>query len=697
MSTKQADRTGTPARTVRGLFRVKSLDSILKDAEEPEHQLKRALGPVQLTLLGIGAIIGAGIFATIGTAAAGDANRPGAGPALMMSFVITAVVCGFTALCYAEFASMVPISGSAYTYSYSTLGELVAWIIGWDLIIEYAVGNIAVAISWANYFKTLVEGIDFGGGRHITIPAWLSTDYRTAKHLPGVLENAPHIFGKPIVFNLLAIGIVTVITIILVWGIKESARFNAIMVGIKILVLTFFIVIAFRWVQPANWHPFAPTGWAGISAGAAIVFFAYIGFDAVSTVAEETRNPQRNMPIGIIASLIICTIFYVVVSAAFTGLISYPDLKMKLATEQAEPLTMALQHAVPNAGWAVGIVALGSVIAHTAVLLVFQLGQPRIFFSMARDGLLPPVFYKVHPRFRTPHISTILTGVFVAGFAAVASIDEMVDLTNIGTLFAFILVCAGIIVLKVKDPSRARPFRVPSGIGWTMLLYAGFAAGVILFPVSGLSIVAKVVLLTVGLGIFVASRNHIFAVLGVLSCLYLIYYLPPTSWLRFAAWLNFGFVIYVGYGSVNSRLTGRRETEHPHAHDAHTAYTGAILALIGAALLFFMRGFDVFLAAMKAHEDMGADAKWAALKDVFAGDPWLTLSWFLVVPLALNALVLCPIVIRRAVRARQASDAAAFAGYTTAGLAIAIVLGLASIVYLFPVVSGWLQGRPSVF
>jgi APA family basic amino acid/polyamine antiporter len=697
MSTKQADRTGTPAMTVRGLFRVKSLDSILKDSEEAGHQLKRALGPIQLTLIGIGAIIGAGIFATIGTAAAGDANRPGAGPALMVSFVITAVVCGFTALCYAEFASMVPISGSAYTYSYATLGEVVAWIIGWDLIIEYAVGNIAVAISWAHYFKTLVEGINFGG-HHITIPAWLSVDYRTAAAtMPDVVSNAPHIFGVPIVFNLLAISIVALITIVLVWGIRESAGFNAVMVGIKILVLTFFIVIAFLWLKPVNFHPFAPNGWAGISAGAAIIFFAYIGFDAVSTVAEETKEPQRNMPIGIIASLLVCTVFYIVVSAAFTGLISNADLKALPTSEQAEPLVAGLQHGIPNSGWAVLFVAVGSVIAHTAVLLVFQLGQPRIFFSMARDGLLPPVFYKVHPKYRTPHISTILTGIFVAGFAAVASIDEMVDLTNIGTLFAFILVCAGIIVLKVKDPDRPRPFRVPSGTKWTALLYAGFAIGVLLFPISLMPVFTKVIVLVIALAVFFISRNHIFAVLGVLSCLYLIYYLPPTSWLRFAAWLNFGFVIYVGYGSVNSRLTGRRESEHPHAHDAHTAYTGAILALIGAALLFFMRGFDVFLAAMKAHEDMGGDAKWAALKDVFTGDPWLTLSWFLAVPLALNALVLCPIVIRRAVRARQASDAAGFAGYTAAGLAIATVLGLASIVYLVPVVSGWLQGRPSVF
>jgi len=614
METKQTDQPSVKALTFRGLFRVKSLDSILRDAEEPEHQLKRALGPVQLTLFGIGAIIGAGIFATIGTAAAGDANRPGAGPALMLSFMITAVVCGFTALCYAEFASMVPISGSAYTYSYATLGELIAWIIGWDLIIEYAVGNIAVAISWANYFKTLVAGLHIPGiaPNGIIIPDWISMDYRTAAKVPGVYENAPHIFGKPIIFNVLAVAIVALITMVLVWGIRESARFNAVMVGFKILVLTFFIVIGFTYVQPANWKPFAPMGFAGISAGAAIVFFAYIGFDAVSTVAEETRNPQRNLPIGIIASLIICTIFYAVVALVFTGLISYPELKAKLATEQAEPLTMALQHVGQvfhtDLGWAIGLVAFGSVIAHTAVLLVFQLGQPRIFFSMARDGLLPKVFYKVHPKYRTPHVSTILTGVFVAVFAAVASIDEMVDLTNIGTLFAFILVCAGIIVLRIKDPARPRPFRVPGGL--------------------------------------------IIPILGIVSCLYLIYYLPPTSWLRFAAWLNFGFVIYVGYGAVRSRLTGRQHAENPAAHDAHTALTGVWLAIIGIALLVFMRGFDVWLEAQKAGAEAGVRAA-SAVGEVFKLAPWMEVSWFLIVPLALNAFVLCPIVIKRAMRARS--------------------------------------------
>src|SRR5437868_2007599 len=643
METKDAEQVKVDDRKIGSLFRVKSMDSILKDADEPEHQLKRALGPVQLTLFGIGAIIGAGIFATIGTAAAGDANRPGAGPALMLSFVITAVVCAFTAFCYAEFASMVPISGSAYTYSYATLGELVAWIIGWDLIIEYAVGNIAVAISWANYFKTLIAGkIEIGG--HVlfggyNFPDWLSMDYRTAAKVPGIYENAPHVFGVPIIFNLLAVLIVAAITIVLIWGIRESARFNATMVVIKIIVLTFFIIVGFTYVKAENYTPFNPNGFAGLSAAAAIVFFAYIGFDAVSTVAEETRNPRRNLPIGIIASLIICTIFYAVVAAVFTGLISYPDLKAKLATEQAEPLTMALQHAGQvfnkDLGWAIGIVAFGSVIAHTAVLLVFQLGQPRIFFSMARDGLLPPVFYKVHPKFRTPHISTILTGVFVAVFAAFASIDEMVDLTNIGTLFAFILVCAGIIVLRKRDPDRPRPFRVPGGL--------------------------------------------IIPILGIITCLYLIYYLPPTSWLRFAAWLNFGFVIYVVYGSVHSRLTGRQHSDRPADHDAQTARTGAMLALIGVALLLVMRAMDVMIEAAKSETNAGS---FAGLRSVTRSAPWLEVSWFLIVPLALNAFILCPIVIKRAARSRREGLAAGEADMAGSSRAIAAGLALASIVYL---------------
>ncbi|MEW6127414.1 MAG: amino acid permease [Acidobacteriota bacterium] len=638
MDTKQETQQKA---ALREWFRTKSLDAILGDAEEPEHKLNRALGPVQLTMFGIGAIIGAGIFATIGTAAAGDANRPGAGPALMVSFIITAIVCGFTALCYAEFASMVPISGSAYTYSYATLGELIAWVIGWDLIIEYAVGNIAVAISWANYFKTLLKGLHIPGlaPDGISIPDWLSMDYRTAAKIVDengiqtVYRDAPHLFGQPIILNVLAIFIVAAITIILVWGVKESSRFNAIMVAIKIVVLTFFIVVGMFYIQPANFTPFAPNRFVGISAGAAIVFFSYIGFDAVSTVAEETKNPQRNLPIGIIASLIICTIFYIIVGVVFSGLISYPDLTQKLATEQAEPLTMALEHAMPKgtSNLAVGIVAFGSVIAHTAVLLVFQLGQPRIFFSMARDGLLPKAFYKVHPKFRTPHVATILTGLFVGVFAAVASIDEMVDLTNIGTLFAFILVCAGILILRVKEPERKRPFRAPGGI---------------MTPI-----------------------------LGIISCLYLIYFLPPTSWLRFAAWLNFGFVIYVAYGSVKSRLTGIETATNPAAHDANTAYTGAWLGVIGTLMLLFMRWFDLWLIANKDSELQGSP--FAAS---FNGDAWLEKSLFMILPLTLNALVLCPIVIRRALNAKR--DAAQ-SGKVTMALGIAGGLAILTIIYLF--------------
>jgi len=597
---------------VKGVFQVKSLDAILADAGRGTRRLRRALGPLQLTLLGLGAIIGAGIFATIGTAAAGDAARPGAGPALTISFVITAVACAFTALCYAEFAAMVPVSGSAYTYAYATLGELTAWIIGWDLILEYAVGNVAVAISWANYFRTFLAR----GG--VFVPDWLAMDYRTAARMVDgagvsvVFRDAPHLFGAPIVFNVLAASIVAAITLLLVWGIRESARFNAVMVAVKILVLTFFVVVGTPHVAAARWTPFAPNGWSGVAAGAAIVFFAFIGFDAVSTVAEETRCPQRDLPRGIIASLIVSTLIYLVVAAVFTGLISYPDLRARLATEQAEPLTLALQVAAPDLGWAVAVVAFGSVCAHTAVLLVFQLGQPRIFYAMSRDGLLPPLFARVHPRFQTPHTATILTGVFVASCAGVASIDEMVDLTNIGTLFAFLLVCVGVIVLRVREPERPRPFRVRGG--WLLPL------------------------------------------LGAGSCVMLIFYLPPASWLRFSAWLNIGFLIYGGYGCVNSRLTGRDATGGAGVeHAARTARTGLWLAAGGTALLVATRALDLALAVGRPAADRGH-------------------SLFLLAPLALNGVVLCPIVARRALEAHRAGAPGARATSVSAAiLGVAIV------------------------
>jgi APA family basic amino acid/polyamine antiporter len=500
---------------IRQLFRTKNLDDLVAETQEEGHQLKKSLGPWNLVALGIGAIIGAGIFATIGTAAAGDANRPGAGPALMVSFVLTAVVCAFSALCYAEFASMVPVAGSAYTYSYATLGELMAWIIGWDLMIEYAIGNVAVAISWANYMNTLLDG--FG----IRLPVWLTIDYTTAAaKTPEVLAHAPHVFGFPIVFNILAVGIVFAITVVLVWGIRESARFNFWMVAIKLVILSFFVLVSVKFVKPANWHPFAPNGFHGIATGAAIVFFAYIGFDAVSTTAEEAKNPKRDMPIGIIGSLVVCTLIYAAIAAVFTGMVPYSALVKTLSSEQAEPLTMAMKFvSMPN--WMVGVVAFGSVVAHTAVLLVFQLGQPRIFFAMSRDGLLPPFFSRVHPKFRTPHVATIITGLLVGVTAMFTSLDEMVDLTNIGTLFAFILVCIGIMILRVKDPDRERSFRVPGGA--------------FLLPS-----------------------------LGVISCIGLAIYLPPKSWIRFVVWLAAGLVIYFAYGIRHSRLrTGRSGTGGP--------------------------------------------------------------------------------------------------------------------------------------
>ena len=495
---------------LQGIFRTKSLDDILASVGGPQFSLKRTLTAFSVTLIGIGAIIGAGIFATIGTAASGTAERAGAGPSLMLSFVITAIVCGFTALCYAELASMVPISGSAYTYSYATLGELVAWIIGWDLIIEYAIGNVAVAISWAEFFNRLLRNLG------IHIPDWLTSNYRTAS--PETLASAPDIFGIPIVFNILAFGIVALITVVLVWGIKESSMFNAVMVLIKIIVLLFFIGLALYYVSPAqmteNWKPFQPQGWFGTLTGAGLVFFAYIGFDAVSTVAEETKNPARDLPIGIIASLIICTILYVLVAAVFTGMVPWETVRSWTAAQRGESLTMALETVAPQALWQNTVIAFGSVIAHTAVLLVFQLGQPRIFFSMARDGLLPSVFASVHPKYKTPHVTTIITGLVVGGIAAFATVDEMVSLTNIGTLFAFVLVCVGVMVLRHKDPARPRPFKVPFG--------PYFLPG-----------------------------------LGALSCALLIYFLPEGSYWRFIGWLMLGLAVYFSYGYARSGVGQR--------------------------------------------------------------------------------------------------------------------------------------------
>jgi len=505
---------------VSQLFRVKSLDRMFGDAERAGGHLRRTLGPVQLTTLGIGAIMGAGIFSTIGSAAAGGGGHIGAGPAIMVSFALTAVACGFAALCYAEFAAMVPIAGSAYTYAYATLGELVAWIIGWDLILEYAVGNVAVAISWSGYFQELLRGVG------ISLPGWLGVDYRSAAHAARqvaeatasgtdlstlglavqraaeAMQQAPHVFGVPIVLNMPAFLIVMAITWVLVIGIRESAWVTSGMTVVNLAVLGFFVIVGYFYIRPENWTPFAPHGFQGISSAAAIIFFAYIGFDAVSTAAEETRNPQRDMPIGMIASLIICTVIYMAVAVVLTGMLNWRQLGT------AEPLATAFS--TLNLRWASGIISIGAVCATTSVLIVFQLGQPRIFFSMARDGLLPQWAAKIHPRHQTPHITTILTGVAVAGFSCFTNITEVVELTNIGTLFAFVLVAIGILVLRKIDPDRRRPFKTPL-VPWVPLA-------------------------------------------AVASCLFLMMKLPWVTWIRFVLWLAIGLTLYFAYGIRHSRL-----------------------------------------------------------------------------------------------------------------------------------------------
>lgn len=494
--------------SLKNLFRTKPVSAFIQEAAISDGgsatgalgALKRNLGAFDVTMIGIGAIIGAGIFSMIGAAAVGGTSGHPAGPALVISFVITAIACGFAALCYAEFAAMVPISGSAYSYTYATLGELLAWIIGWDLIIEYAIGNVAVAISWSGYFSELMRSA-FG----VQIPAWLATDYRTFVQKGLDLGQVPHLFGQPIVFNLPAAGIVLALTVLLVIGIRESARFNTVMVLVKLAVLAVFVAIGLQFFKPEHWTPFAPGGLKGIQIGAATVFFAYIGFDAVSTVAEETRRPARDMPIGIIGSLLICTLIYILVTVALTGMVPFTELREHVS----EPLVAGLAYN-KVAGWVIALISLGAVVSTTAVLLVFQLGQPRIFFSMARDGLIPRYFAKIHPTFKTPLTTTIWTGVIVAAVSGISNIDEMANLCNIGTLFAFILVCVGVIILRFKDPERARPFKVPGGI--------------------------------------------VVPVLGIVSCAYLLLGLEALTWLRFGAWLAVGLVVYFLYGYRNSRL-----------------------------------------------------------------------------------------------------------------------------------------------
>ncbi|MEK4677615.1 MULTISPECIES: amino acid permease [Bacillus] len=458
------------------VFRKKSISTLLAQSSIKEESLKKELGAFDLTMLGIGAIIGTGIFVLTGVVAAEHA-----GPALILSFLLSGLACVFAALCYAEFASTVPVSGSAYTYSYTTFGELIAWILGWDLILEYGLASSAVASGWSGYFQGLLNG--FG----IILPTSLTSAYNPAV---GTYVDLP------------AICIIFLMTFLLTIGVKKSARFNALMVTIKLLVIALFIGVGVFYVKPENWTPFMPFGFSGVTTGAATVFFAYIGFDAVSTAAEEVKNPQRNMPIGIIASLTICTILYIVVSLILTGIVPYNQLDVK------NPVAFALQYIQQD--WIAGFISVGAIAGITTVLLVMLYGQTRLFYSISRDGLLPKVLSTIHPKTKTPVHNSWITATMVAIFAGFIPLNELAELTNIGTLFAFIIVSIGIIILRKKQPQLPRAFRVPL-VPWVPIL-------------------------------------------AVLFCGYLALQLPTITWIGFVIWLLIGLVVYFSYGYTNSKL-----------------------------------------------------------------------------------------------------------------------------------------------
>jgi basic amino acid/polyamine antiporter, APA family len=541
------------------IFRKKSITTILKDAEQGLGDghgigLKKVLGVRDLTFFGVAAVIGAGIFSGIGSAASNG------GPGVVFLYIFTAIACGFAALCYAEFASTVPVSGSAYTYSYVAFGEIFAWIIGWDLLMEYAIGNIAVAISWSDYFTNMMSK----AGMHI--PDWLTMDYVSAKNglANGIAEqaaawdNAPKILGMRVIMDLPALLIVALITYIVFRGIKESRSASNLMVIIKLCVIFFVIVLGAYYVNTDNWSPFTPTGFSGIMKGVSAVFFAYIGFDAISTTAEECKNPQRDLPRGMIYSLIICTFVYVLLALVLTGMVHYTTLNV------GDPLAMVFD--ARGMKFISGIVAVSAIIATASVLLVFQMGQPRIWMSMSRDGLLPKIFSRIHPKYGTPSFSTILTGFVVAIPALFLNLGEVLSLTSIGTLFAFVLVCAGVLALQQRKERPESKFKVPYVNGqfiYPLLLLASIVLIAVKVPshfsediwTKDTWPMAVFWLIAIGTAVLAfIKRFSLLPILGMISCLYLMAQETHKVWMRFLIWLAIGLVIYFLYSFRNSKL-----------------------------------------------------------------------------------------------------------------------------------------------